>query len=63
MNPLIDQGMAMFTALAALKVKGARLVQVPDGIEIHMRGKPTLLLTHDHAREFANQVSEAEHDT
>jgi hypothetical protein len=50
---------AMLTAIAALKIKRARFVHVRDGIEIHQPGKPALLLTHEAARVFVQEIEEA----
>jgi hypothetical protein len=49
MNPAVD----LVNALAALKLKGARLVSVREGTEIHQQGKPTLLLTWEAVQDFA----------
>jgi len=59
-NPLIDQGMAVFTSVAALKLKRAEFRHTSEGVEIHQPGKPVLLLTHEAAMRFANEVAEAE---
>lgn len=60
-NPMLDQALAVAVALNAVKLKGARLVSCADGVEIHRHGWPVLLLTYEAAREFADQVAEAEH--
>jgi len=61
-NQLIDMAADMFTAIGVLRLKRERLVSTPDGMEIHHPGRPTLLLTHAAAREFAQQIEEACHD-
>lgn len=60
-NPMLHQALAVATALNAVKIKGARLVSGPGGVELHRQGWPVLLLTYEAAREFAAQVAEAEH--
>lgn len=61
-NAIIDDAMAFFHAISALKLKrGVRLVGTPEGQEIHAPGKPVLLLTFSAARDFHNQTQEAEH--
>lgn len=57
---LLDDAMAVATALNALKIKRGRLVSTRQGVEIHQQGKPVLLLTHEAARAFANEIAEAE---
>lgn len=57
---IMDDAMAVATALNALKVKSGRFVGVRDGVEIHRPGKPVLLLTYEAARAFAHEVAEAE---
>lgn len=59
-NPMLDQALAVASAISALKLKGARIVGTSDGAEIHQRGKPVLLLTYEAARTFANERAEAE---
>lgn len=59
-NPMLDQALAVATAINALKLKGARIVGCAEGAEIHQRGKPVLLLTYEAARAYANEVAEAE---
>lgn len=51
------------TALGALKLKRSGVVfnETRDGIEIHERGRPMLLLTFEAARRFANEIDEIEH--
>ncbi len=59
-NPLVEAASDIANAINALRLKGARLVGVPGGVEIHLRGKPVLLLTYENARQWANEVEEAE---
>jgi hypothetical protein len=49
----------MFNAIGALRLKRHHLVSGPDGVEIHQPGKPVLLLTHQAAHDFAQQIEEA----
>lgn len=60
-NPMLDQALAVATALSAVKIKGASLRSDSKGVEIRRPGWPTLLLTYEAAREFAAKVAEAEH--
>ena len=62
MNALVHDAMAVATAINALRLKAHRLRATPGGVEIHQRGKPVLLLTHEAARDFAQQIEEAEHE-
>ena len=57
---MIKDTLAIATAIGALKLKRHQLRGVGDGVEIHQPGKPVLLLTHEAARRFANDVAEAE---
>lgn len=50
MNALVHDAMAVATAINALRLKTHRLRAVPGGVEVHQRGKPVLLLTHEAAR-------------
>lgn len=59
-NAYVEAAMDIATAVAALRLKGARTVAARDGVEIHQRGKPTLFLSYEAAREFAGQMREAE---
>lgn len=52
----------LLTALAALKIKRARFVGVREGTEIHQPGKPVLLLTHESARRFVQEIEEARNE-
>lgn len=56
----ISDALAVASAVAALKLKGARLVGTSEGVEIHQPGKPILLLTPWAARRFAQERAEAE---
>lgn len=58
-NQLIDMAADMMTALGALRLKPHRLVSTGEGVEIHQTGKPTLLLTHAAAADFAHAIDEA----
>jgi hypothetical protein len=50
----------MLNALAPLRLgKSDRLESTPEGVVIHQRGKPALLLTHEAARDFNNMMEEA----
>lgn len=51
------------TAYAALRTKlGVHETRsTPEGLELRMRGKPSLLLTFAAAEEYAHQIEEAEH--
>jgi len=61
MNPLIEMAVDMANALSTLKgYRSARLRSVREGVEITMPGKPTLLLTHEAARRYAQEMDEAE---
>lgn len=61
-NALIEMAVDMANALEALRLKkGGRLTYVRDGVEIHQPGKPVLLLTHQAAAAFNNQIEEAKH--
>lgn len=61
-DPIVERGLHMFHALAALKLtRGTRIVGRRDGTEITQPGKPRLLLTWEAAREFCNEMDEAEH--
>lgn len=60
-NGMLDHALSVATALNAVKIKGARLRSGANGVEIHRRGWPVLLLTYEAAREFAAEVAEAEH--
>lgn len=60
-NPMLDQALDVATALGAIKIKGARLVSGPGGVELRRPGWPALLLTYEAARKFAAEVAEAEH--
>lgn len=57
-NALIDHAADMFNALAALRLKRHRLVSTSEGVEIHQPGRPALLLTHEAARTYAQQVED-----
>jgi hypothetical protein len=62
MNRIADglsDALACATAINALRLKGGRLVGTREGVEIHQRGKPVLLLTTDNARRFAQEIEEA----
>jgi hypothetical protein len=59
---MIDQAMAVFTALAALKVKRGQYRSTAAGIEIQQPGKPVLLLTYSAALDFAHAAQEAQND-
>lgn len=62
-DPLIDRALETFGAIDALKLKkGARLVGTSEGIEIHRRGLPTLILTHEHAHRWAEEVRSADYE-
>lgn len=50
----------MATAMAALKIKRGRFKGHPDGTLIEQPGKPDLLLTWEAARQFNNDIREAE---
>lgn len=56
----IDDALAIASAVSALRLKGAMIRGTRDGVEIHQRGKPVLLLTADAARRFAHERAEAE---
>lgn len=58
--PLLDQAMHVATAISAVKIKGARLQTTAEGVVIKRQGWPALLLTYEAAREYANEVAEAE---
>lgn len=58
-NPLIEMAADMLNAISALRLKSHRLTSTPDGVEIQQPGKPTLLLTHEAARQFAHEIEEA----
>lgn len=58
-NQLIEMAADMMTALGALRLKSHRLVSTPEGVEIHQAGRPTLLLTHRAASDFAHMIDEA----
>lgn len=58
-NQLIEMAADMMTALGALRLKSHRLVSTGEGVEIHQTGKPTLLLTHAAAADYAHAVAEA----
>ena len=60
MDPAMKYGIAMFNALAALKLKRARIVGTREGVEIEQVGKPNLLLTYEAAQAFSNEIAEAE---
>lgn len=61
-NPLLVMAVDMVNAVGALRLgKSDRLVNVPEGVEIHHRGRPALLLTHDNARRFSQERQEAEY--
>jgi hypothetical protein len=57
---ILEDAMAVATALNALKIKRGRFVGTHKGVEIHQPGKPVLLLTHEAAHDFANEIAEAE---
>lgn len=60
-NPLVTDALACATAINALRLRpGGRLVGTGEGVEIHQRGKPVLLLTTENARRFAEEIEEAE---
>lgn len=59
-NPYLQQAAAMSVALGAVKIKGATLESTSEGMELHRRGWPVLLVTHEAARNFANEIAEAE---
>jgi hypothetical protein len=56
----ISTALAVATAVNALRLKHGRLVGTREGVEIHQRGKPVLLLTNEAARQFAQEIEEAE---
>lgn len=58
-NPLITMAADMLTAISALRLKRHRLVSTAEGVEILQPGKPTLLLTHRAASDFAHELEEA----
>ena len=58
----VSDALACATAINALRLKHGRLVGTREGVEIHQRGKPVLLLTTENARRFAQEIEEAEHD-
>lgn len=59
-NPMIDMAADMINAVTVLRLgKSDRLVSVPEGIEIHQRARPVLLLTHAAAADFAHMIDEA----
>ena len=61
-NHLIDMAADMLNAIAVLRLgRSDRLVRVPEGIEIHQRARPVLLLTHEAAKDFNSQMEEARH--
>jgi len=55
-----DSALALIVATGALKLKGARYIQTPEGIEIKQRGRPDLLLTYEAAIRFVEEIEEAE---
>lgn len=59
MDDVMRHGLAMFNALAALKLKRARIRGTREGVEIVQPGKPSLLLTYAAADDFAKEIAEA----
>lgn len=63
-NPLIEMAADMLNALAPFRLgKSDWYEPTAEGVVIHMRGKPAVLLTHDAARDFNNIMEEARHAT
>ncbi len=61
-NQLIEMAAEMINALSVLRLsRSDLLVSVPEGIEIHQRARPVLLLTHAAAADFARTIEEATH--
>ena len=59
-NELVDLGVDMFNAIAALRLKRHQLRSTPEGVEILQPGRPRLLLTYQAAKDFVDEVEEAE---
>ncbi|MDP3492787.1 MAG: hypothetical protein Q8R82_06700 [Hyphomonadaceae bacterium] len=60
---IVRDGLAMFHALAALKIKrGARIIGTREGMEIHQPGKPVLLLTRGAAEDYAKEMGAADYE-
>lgn len=60
-NPLAEAAVDTMVAIEALRLKRHRLVSSPDGVIVQQPGKPDMLLTWRAARDFNNQIEEAEH--
>lgn len=60
-DSILGRALDTFGAIDALKLKkGARLVGTSEGVEIHRRGLPTLILTHENAHRWAEEVRSAD---
>lgn len=59
-NPLVAAASDVANAIAALKLKRARLSSTSEGVVISSPGKPELLLTYEAARRWAHEIEEAE---
>lgn len=54
----MNLAVAIMIATGALKLKRATFRETSEGVEIGQPGKPTLLLTFEEARRFAQHIEE-----